>query len=152
MTRQDVNSRLLNMQAGFQQRPVPEGGIAYHGGMPRPLSRPRPRHGARLFELRKAANLSQTELAELVGETQTNIAYWEQSDKPPRSDVLPKLAEILGVRVENLLFPDSQPRRRGGPVGKVRRVFEEVSQLPKREQKKIVDTVSALVNGYRHTA
>lgn len=120
--------------------------------MPRTLSKPRPVQGTHLLELRKAANLSQAELAELVGETQRNIAYWEQSDKPPRSDVLPKLAEVLGIRVENLLLPESQLRRRGGPVGKVRRVFEEVSRLPKREQNKIVETVSALVNQYRRTA
>jgi len=140
------------MQAKFHQRASLSECVVYDAGMPRILTKPRPRYGAHLLELRKAANLSQTELAELVGETQTNIAYWEQSDKPPRSDVLPKLAEILGVRVEALLMPDVQPRRRGGPVGKVRRVFEEVSQLPKREQNKIVETVSALVDRYRRTA
>jgi hypothetical protein len=31
--------------------------------------------------LRKAASLSQYELAEMIGEPQPNIAYWELSDK-----------------------------------------------------------------------
>jgi len=102
-----------------------------------------------LVELRKAAKLTQTELAELVGESQTNIAYWEQSDKPPRSDVLPKLAEVLGVRVEHLLTAETLLVRRGGPVGKARRVFEEVSRLPRREQNRVVEFVSALVSQYK---
>jgi len=34
---------------------------------------------------------------------QPNIAYWELSDKPPRSDVLHKLADALGVGIPELL-------------------------------------------------
>jgi len=126
--------------------------MLYIGGMPRKLSRQRPKQGVRLMELRKAANLTQTELAELIGETQTNIAYWEQSDKPPRSDVLPKLADVLGVRVDALLVVDRPPMRRGGPVGKVRRIFEEVSKLPRRHQNKVIEFVSAFVNEHKRSA
>jgi len=127
-------------------------GVGYDAAMPRTLSKPRPVQGTRLLELRKAANLSQAELAALVGETQRNIAYWEQSDKPPRSDVLEKLADVLGVRVESLLRPDGPQIRRSGPVGKARLVFEEVSRLPRREQDKVVEFVSALVSQYKARA
>lgn len=106
-----------------------------------------------MVELRKAAGLTQAELAKLVGETQQNIAYWEQSDKPPRSDVLPKLAEVLGVQVEDLLkAKGTSVRRRSGPVGKTQRLFEEVSRLPRREQNMIVQFVSALVNQHKSRA
>ena len=50
------------------------------------------------MQLRQAAGLSQAELARLVGESQQNVAYWELSDKPPRSDAIPKLAKVLGLR------------------------------------------------------
>jgi len=127
--------------------------MPYDACMPRQLSRPRPKHGAHLLALRQAANLSQAELAELIGETQRNIAYWEQSDKPPRSDLLPRLAEVLGVRVEQLLMPDAPaPRRRGGPVGKVRQLFDEVARLPRRQQNKVVEFLSAIVSQYRQEA
>ncbi len=126
--------------------------VRYSPCMPRKLSKPRPKQGARLAILRKAANLTQTELAELIGESQTNIAYWEQSEKPPRSDVLPELAEVLGVRVEDLLHVNRAPARRRGPVGKVQRLFEEVSKLPRREQKKVVELVSVLVDQYKRSA
>ena len=117
--------------------------------MARKLSRQRPRQGARLAALRRAAGLTQTELAQLVGETQQNIAYWEQSERPPRSDVLPKLAKVLGVKIEQLLEGDLPQLRRAGPVGKVQKIFEEVSTLPRRQQERVVEMVSALVEQYK---
>ncbi|OGR15198.1 MAG: hypothetical protein A2341_07150 [Deltaproteobacteria bacterium RIFOXYB12_FULL_58_9] len=120
--------------------------------MARKLSKDRPPQGARLAELRKAAGLSQTELANLIDVPQQNIAYWEQAEKPPRSDVLPRLAEVLGVKVEQLLDVNASLKRHGGPVGKVRRVFEDVSRLPRRQQEKVVEFVSALVDQYKRSA
>ena len=101
--------------------------------------------GAHIAALRKAAGLTQAELAKLVGETQQNVAYWEQADRPPRSDVLPKMAKVLGVRVENLLSPDAVLERRGGPIGRAQKVFETLARLPRRQQDKIIDIVEAFV-------
>ncbi len=140
------------MQVKSLPATVPRQNSGYGAGMPRKLSKPRPRQGAHLVELRKAAGLSQVELAELVGEKQQNIAFWEQSNKPPRSDVLPKLARVLGVRVEDLLHPDTSPKRRGGPVGKVLRIFEEVSKLPRREQSRVVEFVATMLEHYKRSA
>jgi transcriptional regulator with XRE-family HTH domain len=47
--------------------------------------------------------VSQAELARLIGESQQNVTFWEQSDKPPGSDVLLAMAQHLGVTVEDLL-------------------------------------------------
>jgi len=121
----------------------------YNLPMARTLTKPRPRQGELLRQFRLAAGLSQRELAELIGETQQNVAFWEQSDKPPRSDVLPRLAQALGVRVEDLLQPGAESLRRSGPAGKLRKVFEEVSALPRRQQDKVVEFVSAFVCQYR---
>ena len=108
--------------------------------------------GARLAALRRAAGLTQTELAQLVGESQQNIAFWEQSEKPPRSDVLPKMAKVLGVRIEQILEGALPETRRAGPVGKVQKIFEEVSTLPRRQQDRVIETVSALVAQYKRGA
>jgi len=126
----------------------------YHGPMARKLTRPRPRQGAHLAALRRDAGLSQAELGRLIGETQQNVAYWEQSDRPPRSDVLPMMAKVLGVTVEDILNADGPPsrRRRGGPVGKTQQLFEEVSKLPRRQQEKIVEVVAAMIDQYRRKA
>ncbi len=129
----------------------PDGSAPYTQGMPRKLSKPRPRQGAKLAALRRAIGLSQAELARAIGETQQNIAFWEQSDKPPRSDVLPRLANVLGVRVDELLNADVPgPTKRRGPVGKAQKVFDEVAKLPRRQQDKVLEVVSAMVHQYKH--
>ncbi|HVH72141.1 MAG TPA: helix-turn-helix transcriptional regulator [Candidatus Dormibacteraeota bacterium] len=124
---------------------------AYNPTVARPRTKPRARQGRHLAELRKAAGLSQTELAEVLEVPQSNIAFWEQSDKPPRSDLLPKMAEALGVTVAELLNVNGEmaiAKRSSRPPGKVRKVFEDVSRLPRRQQEKIVEVVSALVSQY----
>lgn len=131
----------------------------YTALVPRSPKKSRPQQGARLLALRKAAGLSQAELARLVGETQENISFWERSDKPPRSDVLPKLARVLGVRVDALLGADPAasaqppPLAAGpGPASQVQRIFEEVRKLPRRQQQKVVEVVSAIVNEFKRKA
>jgi transcriptional regulator with XRE-family HTH domain len=121
---------------------------------PSPSKGPRPAQGARLLTLRKAAGLTQTELAQFLGVPQANIAFWEWSDKPPRSDLLPKLAKALGVSVEQLLVGSAKSRSTASrqPVGEVQRAFEEVRKLPRRQQRKIVETVYALVEQYKRKA
>ena len=103
-----------------------------------------PAHGERLKALRKAANLSQRELAAQIGETHTNVAYWETSGNLPRSDVLLPMAQALGVSVEELLGAP-KPKASGAPAGKARQLFAAVNQLPRRQQNKIVDVVAALL-------
>lgn len=125
----------------------------YPWAMARKPRKPRPAQGAHLAALRQRAGLTQTELGRLVGEKQQIIAFWEQSDKPPRSDVLPKLARVLGVPVDTLLSPSAPTpsllSRRGGPAGKVRKLFDEVSRLPRRQQDKIVEFLSPIVDQYK---
>jgi hypothetical protein len=60
------------------------------------------------------------------------------------------MAKALGVSVEELLTDKKITRKSGGPVGKVKKTFDEVSKLPRRKQDKIVEFVSALVNQYKN--
>ena len=114
--------------------------------MGRKLSRPRPSQGARLARLRQEAGLSQYELARLIGVTQSSVAFWELNDRPPRSEVLPKLAKALGVRIEDLLNGNVSLKGSRGPKGKLRKLFEEVSNLPRNQQQKVIEFVSAFVS------
>ncbi len=127
----------------------------------RKLSKPRPAQGSRLLDLRKRAGLSQTELARILGVSQANIALWERSERPPRALILPPLAKALGVDVEDIIggkpgthgrANDAVVSRKPGPVGRLRKVFEEASLLPRRQQQKVVDIVTALVHEYRREA
>lgn len=53
----------------------------------------------RIKEARKAAGLSQTELAEAVGVTRSAVAYWEAGRNIPRRDVIAKIAEVTGKSI-----------------------------------------------------
>lgn len=102
--------------------------------------------------------MSQYELASYVGVPQANIAFWERSEKPPRSEVLPKMAEALGVTVEDLLIvghdkplKKKATKTNARPAGKVREVFDRVSKLPRRQQEHIVNWISAYVSHYEQS-
>jgi hypothetical protein len=85
---------------------------------------------------------------------QWNVAFWEQSKKPPRSDLLPKMADVLGIGIVNLLNSNGgrvtmQPSSR--PPGKLRKAVEDVSRLPCRQQEHIVRVISSLVMQYEQS-
>lgn len=126
---------------------------SYASVMARRSPKHRPAQGAQLAALRQAAGLSQAELARAIGVPQQNVAFWELSDKPPRSDALPKLAHVLGVKVEALLSPSTPPgARRSGPKGRLLKVFEAAASLPRPQQQLVEQFVSTLLAQQRGRA
>lgn len=67
---------------------------------------------AQVTERRLALGLSQKELAELVGTTQSAIARLESGGRPPRIDTLLRIAEALDCELVVRLRP--RTRRKGG--------------------------------------
>lgn len=100
---------------------------------------------SRLRELREAAGLSGRELARQIGESSTNVSYWERSGQIPRSNVLLPMAKALGVTIEELLG-ESRPKRVVSPGGRARQLFEAVSRMPRRQQEKILDILEPFVH------
>lgn len=58
--------------------------------------------GKKRREARKAAGLTQVELAEKVGCKQKDISRWE-AGRPPTAATLKKLADALGVSMDSLI-------------------------------------------------
>jgi transcriptional regulator with XRE-family HTH domain len=58
-----------------------------------------------LVEQRRARDLSQQEVAELVGTTQSAIARIERGDRPPKIDTLLRIANALDCELELRLRP-----------------------------------------------
>ena len=110
----------------------------------RPSKRPRSPFGARLHAAREAAGLTQEQVAQKLGLTHTAYALWERREMALKPDQIEQVAMILSVSVD-YLFGRVTPRVNGGPVGKVRQTFEEVSRLSRRQQQHIVRVVGALV-------
>lgn len=101
--------------------------------------------GKRLRAAREKAGLAQAGLAEKLGLSQRTVAYWEQKPCYLLPEQLTLLADVLNVTTEDLLY-DEPPKGKRGPTGRVKACFTRVTQLPKKEQNKIVDVVDALVN------
>ena len=123
----------------------------------RPSIHPRTPFGERLHAAREALGLSQTRVAEKFGITQKAYAVWERYPVALRPEQIEKAAEILNVSVEYLFGKPVPKTRTGGPVGRARRVFEEVSKLSRHRQQRIISLVEDLLtvehgNGHKQAA
>ncbi|MGH8021011.1 MAG: helix-turn-helix domain-containing protein [Opitutaceae bacterium] len=123
------------MQALFPVPPVQS------TGMGRPATKPRSDYGRHLVALREAAGITQQQLAAKLGVHHSNIAFWERATNPPRGEVLPKLAEALGVSADELLRVAPTKPKRAAPKGRLSDVFAQASKLPKRQQAKLAEFV-----------
>jgi len=97
-----------------------------------------------LVALRENAGLGVRELARQLGIHHTTILKWETAGKVAKADYLIPMSEILGVTIEELLG-HPKPRRATAPGGKLGHVFRQVSELPRRQQQRIVDVVEDMV-------
>lgn len=70
--------------------------------------------GRKIKELRKEKNLTQSDLAKLIGCAQNTIAEWENENKEPNSRFITALANVLGISIDNLLHP-SENKNSGIP-------------------------------------
>lgn len=62
----------------------------------------------KIKELRKAANMTQVQLADALGVNQSTVAAWESGEKYPRANILPALAAALGCTVNDLYAADAE--------------------------------------------
>jgi len=113
----------------------------------RPASRKATPFGARLAAARKEAGLTQSELAEAVGVTQRVIAYWERESVGLKADQLVVLSTTLKVSVDRLLGCAPVAKRRGGPSGRARKIFDQVAQLPKSSKQRVLDVFETVLAG-----
>jgi len=109
----------------------------------RPALTPPTECGERLAALRKAAGLSQAQLADAIGIPQRTLSFYERKADHLPSTLVPKLAEVFGVGVDEILGIHRTGSRRG-PKTKLERQLDAVRQLPKSKQKfvsEFLDTV-----------
>jgi len=101
--------------------------------------------GIRIADLRKQAGLTQRQLAERIDTAWSNVAYWERGADAPPGHILPKLAEVLGTTADELLGIKPPKTKKTVAQGRLQRVFERVSNLPRRQQQKVIDMAEAFV-------
>jgi transcriptional regulator with XRE-family HTH domain len=97
------------------------------------------------LERRKAQDLTQAQLGELIGITQQQIASFEIGRRRIPVSALPLLAKALGNSIEELIGEPAKPGKRG-PAPKLQQQLEQLSRLPKAQQKlvsQVIDSVLA---------
>jgi transcriptional regulator with XRE-family HTH domain len=100
--------------------------------------------GARIAEARKAAGLTQVQLAEALGIAQQTMAHYEGGVSRIAVAMLPTVAKVLGVSIEDLVGEASRPGKRG-PAPKIQQQLERVSQLPKPKQRMVLEVLEAVL-------
>ncbi len=111
----------------------------------RPTQDPRTAFGQRVRAAREAVGFSQAYVAEQLGITQSSYAHWERHRVALRADQIEQLAKILKVSTDYLFGHIPPKMRQTRPSGRSGLIFEAVAQLPRRQQQKILEVVSALV-------
>lgn len=64
-----------------------------------------------LIKYRKAANLTQAELAEKINYSDKAVSKWERAAGMPDVDVLKQIADLFGVTVDDMLTKSDKPAR-----------------------------------------
>ena len=110
----------------------------------RPTKRPRTDFGTRIFDARRRLGLSQQEVATRLNITQSAYAAWERSPVALRPEQLRQLVEILNISAAELMGLNKS-KQAGGPTGRARKLFEQVSKLPRSQQLHVLTVVEAFV-------
>lgn len=102
--------------------------------------------GERIARLRKQHGITQTQLAERLNVSQQTIQAYESGKRRIQVAMLPELARLLATSLQELFgqAQETTPRKRG-PAPKWQQQLEAIDQLPKSQQKVVVQMLDALI-------
>jgi transcriptional regulator with XRE-family HTH domain len=102
------------------------------------------RLGSRIAEARKAAGLTQAQLAEALGIAQQTMAHYEGGVSRIAVALMPTVAKTLGVSIEELVGETPKPGKRG-PAPKIQRQLERITKLPKPQQRVVMQMLDGVL-------
>lgn len=100
--------------------------------------------GKRIAALRKEQGMTQVQLAEALAISQQLIAAYEAGSRKVPASMLPKLAQLFAVSLEQLLGVEEKPAKRG-PASTLQRQIEQIGLMPRSKQRFIVEMLEALI-------
>ena len=101
--------------------------------------------GARIGRLRKDQDITQVQLAELIGVTQQTLNSYETGRRRVPVSLLPAIAKRLGVAVEALLEDDAKAAAKRGPVPKLQQQMDRIAQLPRARQQFVMQVIESML-------
>jgi transcriptional regulator with XRE-family HTH domain len=101
--------------------------------------------GNRIARLRKESHITQAQLAETLGVSQSTMNAYELGNRRVSLSALPTLAKTLGVSPEELLGETNAATKKRGPAPKLQQHMERISQLPKPRQRMVMEMLDAVL-------
>ncbi|MDB6374064.1 helix-turn-helix transcriptional regulator [Photorhabdus tasmaniensis] len=106
--------------------------------------------GARIALARKEQQLTQQQLAEQLGIAQQTMAHYEGGRLKVSAALLPLLAQILNLSLDELLgLPVVRRTGKRGPNSRLEQQIEIISQLPKARQKFVSEMLDTVIGNNR---
>ena len=99
----------------------------------------------RLRELRSARKLTQTRLAELLAVSPRVYSRWETGDVTPHFDTIVRIAEMLGVSLDELAGRAGAPSPPSIRNHELHRLYQKVDLLSDEDQKALMVVLDSLV-------
>lgn len=100
--------------------------------------------GARVAQARKARNLTQHQLCAQLGIAQQTLANYEVGTTRFPASMLPTLAQILGMTLDELLGQDA-PKSKRGPMPRLQQQIDRIRQLPKAKQHAVMEVLDMVI-------
>jgi transcriptional regulator with XRE-family HTH domain len=101
--------------------------------------------GQRIAAARKAAGLTQVQLAEALGIAQQTLAHYEGGKLRVAVALLPPLARHLGLSVEELIGTATRRHGKRGPAPRFQQQIERLSTLPQSQQRLVMQMLDGVI-------
>jgi len=100
--------------------------------------------GLRIAQLRKDSGYTQVQLAEHLAISQQHMASFEKGIRKIPASMLPKLAQLFGVSLDELMDTQAKGSKRG-PASKLERQIERIQQLPRTKQRFVTEMLDTVI-------
>lgn len=102
--------------------------------------------GEQIQKLRKGNNLNQSQLAEKIGVSLTQLQRYENKGVQPPADILKKLADTFNTSIDFLVYGDSEQKAQQSiKDNELLSQFKAVEQLDSKDKSTIKDIIDAFI-------
>lgn len=102
--------------------------------------------GSQILKLRKENNLNQSQLAEKIGVSLTQLQRYENKGVQPPADILKKLADVFNTSIDFIVYGDSEQKAQQSiKDNELLSQFKEVEKLNSTDKNIIKNVIDAFI-------
>jgi len=94
---------------------------------------------------RVAKGITQSELADALGMTRNQIAYYERTATNPSMESVEKIAVFFSVSVGELFNDTTRGKNKPGPPSQFAQIATQLDQLPRAKQKVVAEMLQGFL-------